>query len=149
MEATASTVSTYHWQLLKHMLTLQKKRSSILKAEYHIGKNFVLYREYMCTYNSGTSSCYWDLAHASIGPRWLVMFLTASIAPAELVHGVIPSTNLDAKMATEAISEHLINKLFLGEHAPDPPSLCVLTQPYLYTHCYAVITKPQKYFPKF
>ena len=46
------------------------------------------------------------------------MFLTASIAPAELVHGVNPSTNLDAKMATEAISEHLINKLFQLTGAP-------------------------------
>ena len=30
-------------------------------------------------------------------------------------------------MASETISEHLILKIFLGEHAPGPPSCCMLT----------------------
>ena len=32
------------------------------------------------------------------------------------------------KMASEAISEHLISKNFLGEHAPRPPQSCMLMQ---------------------
>ena len=34
---------------------------------------------------------------------------------------------LSKKMASEAISEHLISKNFLGEHAPDPPVLHAYT----------------------
>ena len=37
------------------------------------------------------------------------------------------------KMASEAISEHLISKNFLGGHAPDPPSLAYL-HAYTYRH---------------
>ena len=36
-------------------------------------------------------------------------------------------------MASEAISEHLIFKIFLGGMPPDPPSLCVLTHAFI-TH---------------
>ena len=32
-----------------------------------------------------------------------------------------PNINLSTNMASEAISEHLILKIFLGEHAPRPP----------------------------
>ena len=38
-----------------------------------------------------------------------------------------PNINLSTNMASEVISQHLILKIFLGEHAPRPPSACVLT----------------------
>ena len=51
------------------------------------------------------------------------MFLTASIALFEVVHGANPSTNSDAKMITEAILEHLLVKFSRGSMPTDPPSL--------------------------
>ena len=35
------------------------------------------------------------------------------------------------KMASEAISEHLISKNFLGEHSPRPPQSCMLIHAYI------------------
>ena len=49
----------------------------------------------------------------------------ASGAPKTLGPGILaassPNINLSTNMASEAISEHLILKIFLGEHAPRPP----------------------------
>ena len=49
----------------------------------------------------------------------------ASGAPKALGPGILaassPKINLSTNMASEAISEHLILKIFLGEHAPTPP----------------------------
>ena len=54
----------------------------------------------------------------------------ASSVPKTLGPGILaasnPNINLSTSMASEAISEHLIIKIFLGEHAPRPPSACVL-----------------------
>ena len=49
----------------------------------------------------------------------------ASGAPKTLGPGILaassPNINLSTNIASEAISEHLILKNFLGEHAPRPP----------------------------
>ena len=55
----------------------------------------------------------------------------ASGAPKTLGPSILaalsPNINLSPNMASEAISEHLISKIYLGEHAPRPPSACILT----------------------
>ena len=53
-------------------------------------------------------------------------------APETLKPGILvassPNINLSTNRASKAISEHLIwKKKFRGEHAPDPPSIYVLS----------------------